>query len=285
MVWAPGGVSKYRDILPLIKTLNRIVAGVEETCIDAVNRNVVTRKGAIDPISWDRYDPSRPKQKIMLNGTANPATDFRYMDAKQLPAYVEMTMKFLESRINRRTGSLDITGLSRKKQQPSGEVMEGLRDAMSGPFRLECDQVEGAMVDAAVMATSRIFQFYTVDQRMKLLGPDGQTWEDYDYVAANMVPASMPKEDHSKLFAINMAQGTLHGASQFQKKTTAIVLRKGHDISLHGLYKILDAGLNADEEIANLKAEAAELPQPVSKKSQGGRTPRQTRTQRNGGAI
>jgi hypothetical protein len=284
-VWAPGGVAKYRDLIPLIKCSNRLLAGVEETCIDAVNRNVVTRKGAIDPISWDRYDPSRPKQKIMLNGTANPATDFRYMDAKQLPSYVEMTIKYLEGRINRRSGALDISGLSRKKQQPSGEVMEGLRDAMSGPYRLECDQVEGAMVEAARLGTSRVFQFYNKDQRIKLLGADGETWQDYDYVAENMVPASMPKEDHWQLFPIGLAPGTMHGGSQAQKKQVALSLRKTRDISLHGLYKILDAGLNADEEIANLKAESQELPQMPAKKSAGGRVPRQTRSSRNGNPI
>lgn len=282
-VWSPGGVSKYRDILPLIRTMNRIGAGVEETCMDAVNRNVITRKGAIDPMSWERFDPSRPKQKIMLNGTANPATDFRYMEAKQLPGYVDMFLKFLEGRVNRRTGALDITGLSRKKQQPSAEVMQGIQDSMSGPYRLECEQVEGGIVEMARMGTSRVFQFYNKDQRLKLLGADGETWEDYDYVAKNMVPASMPKEDHFRMFAISGKVGTMHGSSQSQKKQVAIALRRGHDISLHGLYKILDAGVNADEEIANLAAEAKELPQPAPKSS--GRTPRATRSARNGSPV
>jgi len=281
-VWSPGGVAKYRDIIPLIKTMNRLGAGLEEICIDAVNRNVVTRKGAIDPISWERFDPSRPKQKIMLNGTANPATDFRYMEAKQLPGYFESFLKFLEGRINRRTGALDITGLSRKKQQPSGEVMQSLQDAMSGPYRLECEQVEGAIVELARMGLSRVFQFYNKNQRLKLLGADGETWEDYDYVAENMVPASMPKEDHYRMFSVLGAIGTMHGGSQSQKKQVAIALRRGHDISLHGLYKVLDAGLNADEEIANLATEAKELPQPAPK---SGRTPRATRSQRNGSPI
>lgn len=282
-VWSPGGVAKYRDILPLVKTQNRIMAGVEETVMDAVNRNVITRKGAIDPISWDRFDPSRPKQKVMLNGTANPATDFRYMEAKQLPGYVESTVKFLESRINRRTGALDVSGMSRKKQVPSGEVLTDLQDAMSGPYRLECDQVETAMCELGQLAISRIFQFYTIDQRLKILGPDGQSWEDYDYVAENMVPASAPKEDHWRLFSFNIAPGTLHGKSQFQKKQVAIALRRAHDISLHSLYRLLDAGLNADEEISMIAKESKELPQPAPKAS--GRTPRPSRSQRNGSPI
>ena len=284
-VWSPGGVAKYRDIVPLVKTSNRLVAGVEECSIDAVNRNVVTRKGAIDPMTWDRFDPSRPKQKIMLNGTANPATDFKYMDAKQMPQYVMEAIKFLEARINRRTGALDISGLSRKKQVPSGEVLTDMQEAMSGPYRLECDQVESALCEAGQLGVSRVFQFYTVDQRMKILGPDGQTWEDYDYVAANMVPASAPKEDHSSLFAFNIAPGTAHARSQYQKKVVALNLRKGRDISLHSLYRILDAGLDADQEIDRLKQEAQEMPQMAAPPKGAGRQSRMTRGQRNGSPV
>jgi hypothetical protein len=281
-VWGPGGVAKYRDIMPLVKTQNRLMAGVEECSIDAVNRNVVTRKGAIDPISWDRFDPSRPKQKIMLNGTANPATDFRYMEAKQIPSYVPEAIKYLDARINKRTGSLDIQGLSRKKQQPSGEVMQTLQDSMSGPYRLEMEQVETAMVSGGTLMVSRVFQFYTVDQRLRILGPDGQTWEDYDYVAQNMVPAHAPKEDWWRLFPFAIAPGTMHGSQSYQRKVVALNLRKSRDISLHSLYRMLDAGLNADEEIANLKAESQELPQPVKGKSAGGRQTRMTRQERQG---
>jgi hypothetical protein len=279
-VWGPGGVSKYRDILPLVKTQNRLVAGVEECSIDAVNRNVITRKGAIDPLSWDRFDPSRPKQKIMLNGTANPGSDFKYMDAKQLPQYTLEAIKYLDGRINRRTGALDIQGLSRKKQQPSGEVMQTLQDAMSGPYRLECEQLESAMCEAGQLGVSRIFQFYTLDQRLRMLGPDGQTWQDYDYVAANMVPAHSPKEDHWRAFAFLIAPGTLHGAQKYQKSVIALNLRKVRDISRKSLFRILDVGLNADQEMAELKKEAAEMPPPPPKGQ--GRQQRMTRQERQG---
>ena len=280
-VWAPGGISKYRDLIPLIKSINRIGAGVDETVMDAVNRTVVSRKGAVEPRMWDAFDPSRPKQKVLLNGTANPATDFKYMDAKNLPPYVEMWLRHLDGRVKTKSGSLDISGLSRKKQAPGGDTIENMRDAMSGPFRLESRYVEQAVKEVAILMVSRIFQFFTLNQRLRLLGPDGQTWEDYDYVAESMVPASAPKEDHWKLFSVDVAQGSMHGSSEFQKKVIAMRLRQGRDLSLRSLYKAINAGFDADEEIQRLKQEAQEMPQPAAK----GRTPRQTRTARNGGPI
>ena len=276
-VWSPGGISKYRDLIPLVKSLNRLGAGVDETVMDAVNRTVVSRKGAVEPLMWDRFDPSRPKQKVLLNGTANPATDFRYMDAKQLPNYVEMWLRHMDSRIKTRGGQLDIDGLSRKRQVPGSDAVENMRDAMSGPFRLEGRRIETAMKEAAIMSVSRIFQFFTLSQRLRLLGEDGQTWQDYDYNAQSMIPSHMPKEDHWKLFSINVAQGSMHGSPEHQKKLLATRLRLSRDISLKSYYKMLNIGLNPEEEMEYLKAEQAELmPLPA------GRAPRLSRGQRTG---
>ena len=283
-VWAPFGISKYRDLIPLVQSANRIGAGVEETVMDAVNRNVVTRKGAIAPTDWDRFDPSRPKQKIMLNGTANPQTDFRYMDAKQLPVYVEMWLRNLDSRIKQKSGALDVSGLSRKKQVPGGDTITGMQDAMSGPYRLESRYVEQALCEAGILGVSRIFQFLTLDDRLRLLGPDGKTWEDYDYQASSMVPAHAPKEDWWRLFPVNVAQGSMHGSSQTKKQIIAMNLAKVNKISLKSLYEILEIGLDADQEIAQIKQEMSEMPQPAPAKSHG-RQERMTRSARTGGPF
>jgi hypothetical protein len=283
-VWAPGGISKYRDLVPLCRSLNRVGSGVEETVIDAVNRNVVTRRGAIAPIDWDRYDPSKPKQKLMLNGNANVSQDFKYMEAKQLPAYVEMWLKHLDQRIKSRSGALDIQGLMSKKQVSGGDAIEGMRDAKSGPYRLESRYVEELIVKAATMMVSRIFQFYTVDQRLRLLGPDGQTWEDYDYQASSMVPAFSPAWDHWKLFSVRAKQGSMHGNSTYKKQVAAITLLKMGKMSLETAYSILDIGVDGSQEISKIVKESKELPQPAPKKGQG-RDPRQTRGQRTGNPI
>jgi len=280
-VWSMGGISKYRDLVPLARSQNRIGAGVEETVIDAVNRNVVTRKGAIDPISWERFDPSKPKQKIMLNGTADPSRDWKYMDAKQLPPYVEMWLRYIDSAIKRRSGMLDIQGLARKKQAPGSDTVQSMQDAMSGPYRLESRYVEEAIRQAAILETSRVFQFWTVDQRLRILGPDGMSFEDFMYIASNMVPGMAPKEDWWQQFPINVAQGSMHGSTEVKKQVIAMNLYKAHGISLHGLYEILNIGLDADEQIALIKKEMEQLPQPAPK----GRQERTSRSQRNGSPI
>lgn len=282
-VWAPGGISKYRDLIPLSRSLNKVGAGVEETVMDAVNRNVVSKKGAMDMVSWKRFDPTQPKQKIMLNANANPKTDFVYMDAKTLPAYVEMWLKHIDARIKTRSGALDISGMMRKKQIPGADTVEGIRDSMSGPFRLESGYVEVVIQEIAELEVSRIFQFYTLNQRLRILGEDGKTWEDYDYVANKMVPAFSPKEDHWRLFPMNFKQGSMHGNKEQQKKVVALNLRKTRDISLESLYEILDVGLSAETEIARLQKESKELPQPPARAS--AKQARTSGTQRKGSPI
>ena len=284
-VWAPGGISKYRDIVPLARSANRIGVGVDETVVDAVNRTVVTRKGAIDPTSWDRFDPSRPKQKVMLNGTANPTADFKYMEAKVLPPYVEMWLRFLDNAIKRRAGIIDVGGMQRKRQVPGSDTVQAMQDALSGPYRIESRYVEDGIRQAAVLEVSRVFQFYTLDQRLRILGADGATWEDFSYISNNMVPAFAPKEDWWQQFSVNVAQGSMHGAAKYRKQVIVLNLLKANKVSLKSAYDILDVGLNAEEELQQIKREMTILPPPAPAHAQrgAGRQERTTRAERTGG--
>jgi hypothetical protein len=133
------------------------------------------------------------------------------------------------------------------------------------------------LIQAGIQAISNIFQYYTWEQRMRMLGADGQTWEDFDYDPRSMVPASQPKEDHWKLFSILIKQGSLHGASKDREKMMAIQLAKMNKISLRELYRRLEVA-NGDQIIKEMAEEAKALGPPP----QNGRTPRGGRGERTG---
>lgn len=278
VVWSPYGISVYRDLLPLVRVANRIGVGVDEATAHALNRWLVSRKGAIDPVTWDNLKPGMPGQKVMMLGMANVASDLKWMDPPTVPQYVGDFLRYLVDTIRRRSGSLDISGLARKKQAPGGDTVESMRDAMSGPLRLEGRYVEDTIRQAAIQSTSHVFQFFTLSQRLRLLGADGQTWEDYDYNAQSMVPAGAPKEDWWRMFSVNVAQGSMHGQSEFQKKQEAYVLRRSGDLSRAGLYR----RIKFPEKVEQIEQEMQQ------EKKDGvpggtGRVPRQTRAAKTGG--
>jgi hypothetical protein len=282
-VWSPGGISKYRDLIPLIQSVNRIGAGVNEAIVQAINATIVGRRGAVDPVSWERFVPGKPAQKLLLNPNGDPARDIKRMDPPVLPGYVAEFLRYCVDTIKKRSGSLDISGLAKKKQVPGGDTIANMTDAMSAPFRLEGRYTEEAIRQAAIQAVSDVFQFWTLDRRLKVLGPDGETYEDFQYMRKNMVPMSSPKEDHWRQFAVDFKPGSMHGNTLAQKKNEAVVLRRQGDLSRRGLYRQAQIAENVDQVEAELKQEAqAGIPM-AGKQAKG--SPRTTRGQRQGSPL
>lgn len=283
-VWSPGGISKYRDLIPLCRSINRIGAGVDEAVMRALNGTFLSKRGALPEAAWDAFQPGKPGQKILMNPIANPATDFREMTSPALPPQVDMWLRYLVDDIKRRSGSVDVQGLSKKKQAPGGDTIAQMQDAMSGRFRLEGRYVESAIKRCGYQVVSNIFQYTTLDHRMEVLGGDGVSMSDFDEYAGSMVPWSSPKEDYWKLFPLNIEQGSMHGNNKFVTKQTALLLSREGKISMEGLYEVLEFPLSVEKEIQRLaKEHQAGIGTPPQKGA--GRTPRTTRSARNGGAI
>jgi hypothetical protein len=253
-VWSPGGIAKYRDLIPLVKSCNRIGAGVDEAVMRALNLNVIGKRGTIPEAAWDAFIPSKPGQKVLMTSLAQVG-DLRYMDPPNLPSYTGEFQRYLIETIKRRSGSLDITGLAKKKQVPGGDSIEQMRDVMSGPFQLESRYVEVAVEEVGTQMVSNVFQYATLDGRMRVLGADGMTPEDFDYRAGDMVPSSEPREDFWKKFSFKIAPGSAHGSSKTQKKIEALTLYKAGALSFHGLYRQMEFPENPDVVIAEMQKE------------------------------
>lgn len=280
VVWAPGGLSKYRSQVPLNQAINEISASSLDVIRKALNPVVVTRENAVRTATWKAFDVGRPGEKLKLTSISNPQSDVRFMDPPILPAYVyQMMAQYLIPTFDRRSGRMDVNALGKKNQVPGGDTIEQMRDTLQTSFRLEARFIEAFLRDAGTMAVSNIFQFYTAKQRLYTLGTDGLTWQDFDYDPGTMVPASLPKEDHWKQFPIAIAQGSLHGASKDRNKQVSISLFRLGAISRKELLRTLEI-----KNIEQIEAEIAEeresgmVPMATGK----GQVPRLTRGQRVG---
>lgn len=275
-VWSPGGISKYHDLIPLCRSINMVGAGIDESVMRALNGTWVAKRGAIPEAVWEAFQPGKPGQKILLNPIAN-INEFKEMQAPSLPQQVGEWLKYLVDTIKRRSGSLDIQGLSRKNQAPGGDAIEQMRDTMSSPFRLEGRYLESALESAGRQTISNVFQFATLDGRLRVLGKDGMTWEDFSFYRDKlMTPDIESPQDHWRSFAMKIAPGSSHGSSKNQKKIEAFTLYKAGALSMKGLYELIDAPLNAETEMQRLKEEHE------MGIGAAGKQPRQNRNQRNG---
>jgi len=280
IVWGPGGLSKYRDQIPLNKAINEISAATLDVCKKAVNPQVISKEGAVRDAAWQKFFPDMPGGKLKLTSVGQPNQDVVFMNPPILPAYVFlMLQQYLIPTFDRRTGRVDINALARKNQVPGGETIEQMRDSMQTAFRLESRLIERFICDAGTIAVSNVFQFYTMARRMAMLGVDGLTWSDFDYNPKTMVPATSPKEDHWRMFSMQVAPGSLHSANKDRDKQLAVSLFRLSGVSRKEMLRKLDFG-NIDQiegEIAQERGEGME-PDATGK----GRVPRLTRSARTG---
>ena len=281
-IWSFWGLSKYQNLIPLNKAINEIGAGTMDMIKRALNPQMLAKENSIVKDAFERFFPNMPGGKLKMTNMSDVQRDVRYMDPPQLPAYVFQFFQAVSGEFDRLAGAVDVGKLSNKKQVPGGESIEQMRDAANPAIRLEGRYIEDFLRDTGMLAISNVFQFYTAKRRLRILGGNGLTWQDFDYDPGNMVPDAERREEHWMNFSMEIAPGSLLGTNKTQEKTAAMTLFKLGAISRAALLRKLDLGAEATQIEQEIKKEHAEGTSP----HQGsGRTPRQNREQRNGSPM
>ena len=287
-IWSFWGVSKYRDLVPLNKAINEIGAGTMDIVKRTLNPQLIAKEGAVNKDAFERFFPNMPGGKLKINNSYNAMTDIRYMDPPVLPQSIFQMAEFITAEYDRASGSIDTSNLASKGQVPGGESIEAMRDMANPAVRLEGRYIEAFLRDTGKIAISNIFQFYTRAQRLRILGENGLTWQDFDYDPKKMMtPDGEIAEDHWRNFSMEVVPGSLLGTNKVQEAQTAMSLFKIGGISRKALLRQLGRGAEADQIEQEIKdevdADISTIAGPAKQQGQG-RTPRLTRGARNGQA-
>ncbi len=280
-MWSFWGLSKYRNLVPLNKAINEIGAGTMDMVKRALNPQMLFKENSVAKDTFERFFPNMPGGKLKMTNMADVSKDVRFLEPPLLPPYVFQFAQFVASEFDRLGGIVDTQKLSNKKQVPGGESIEAMRDMANPAVRLEGRYIEEFLRDTGTLAISNIFQFYTAEQRLKILGGDGLTWEDFNFRPGDMLPDSGPIEDHWRNFSMEIAPGSLLGTSKAQEKNAAMTLFKMQAISRAALLRKLELGTEADTIEKEIQQEIQTGTRPGGGGGQG-RTPRPTREQRQG---
>jgi hypothetical protein len=279
-VWRAGGISTYRNLVPLQLAMNKIGAGTLDLAERAVDPQMAFEDGALDDTSYRNFYPDRPGGTLKLQPNKQWGAHARYVDPPPLPGYVGTFMDRVDRAFDRQSGTLDVAGMTGKKQVPGGEVWEQARDTSQTVFRLDSRHVEPFMRAAGTQFVSNVFQYWSRRQRMWMLGRDGSTWQDFMY-EPDMMPLGSPKEDHWRLFPVRIAAGSMHSARRDREKQLSVSLFRLGGISRREMLRTLGYGerkiQQIEEEIGEEHGGSIE-PDAIGK----GATPRLSRTQRTG---
>lgn len=282
-VWANGGLSAYRDLKPLNIAINKIGNGIESVVDKAVKPIAITRDGAVNATSWEKFFTDRPGGKLKLTNMGNPSTDVRFIEPPNLPGYVNQHLQYLIQTFREQAGQLDLGSMAKKKQLPGGDTVEQFKDSMTTSRRRELRNVQWFLEDAGDIALPCVAQYFSRDQRFRMLGAKGLTKADFDYKPGSMVPwAGLPEEFHAN-FSLYVDSGSFHQGSKDRNKQMALVMRKNHDISRHELHRQLETGVSMEQNDKELQQEQAQMPQPQAK-GKGPKT-EMTRGQKNGKVV
>ncbi len=282
IVWGSRGLSKFRNLLPFNFAINEVGAGVIDTVRKALNQTVISQKGAFADEDWNRFFPDIPGQKLRTQGANwQPSNAIRYVDPPPMPQYVtDFLTRYLIPTFEKHAGTIDANAIMGKRQLPSGDSLDALRDSQGGHFRLEGRLIEMFLARCANHGVSNVLQYFNSKQRMARLGPDGSTLEDFDYNPSTMVPAEEQRESFWKKFSAEVAPGSMHGANREKHQNKAIVLYARRAIGTAELLKAVDWP-DIDRTIKERDEEFARLNIPPVPQD-GTRTPRLTVSQQHG---
>lgn len=280
--WSFWGQSKYRDLLPLNRAINDIGAGMLDMIQRCLNPVMATVKNRVADSMWKEFYPNMPGAKLMLMPNAS-VNDIKYLDPPPIPSYVIHFLQYLTTEFDRLAGAIDVNSLGKKKQVPGGDTIEQMRELMNSITRLEGRYIEKFLEDAGVQATSNFFQFFELPVRLRMLGKDGISWEDFNsesmFSGPNLIPDNVPKEDHWRSYATKIGVGSLLGSSKDRDKQMAINLASHGLAPLRFLYQTLDLP-DPDGMLVQLAKEHED-----GIGASGGQKPRGTRGQKNGKAA
>src|SRR5205814_3554983 len=100
-------------------------------------------------------------------------------------------IKMLIDEMKELSGTQELSSLVQLGQIPSSETVERMIESWSPAIRLRSRVMESFLREMAMMVLMNFFQFYTQAQRVAVLGPRGQTFEDFDFDPGTLIPDMM----------------------------------------------------------------------------------------------
>ncbi len=284
--WNYYGLSTYRSLVPMQEAINRIPAGVLDMIARCVNPVLIAKSNVASQAAWKEFLADRPGAQLRVNPSVRIAEDIKYADIPQLPPYVlQLLSGYLIPEFDKMSGVVDISAINGKKQVPGGDTLQMMQDSLQTPIRREERYLEGFLQRAGQQFVSNALQFYTVEQRLRILGEDGITSQDFTYSPDTVNVNTLDRERQQSLwkcFSITIKSGSLHSGAKDREKQEAIALAARNLISRKELYRILGYDPGTADRIINELMEEAQVMAQMTGQGQGPRAPRSSGEQEKG---
>jgi hypothetical protein len=276
--WQTYGMSDMKSLMDLQDIVNQILAGVLDMIKRAVNPPFFAPKQAFTESVWQSLDLSMPGARMAYN-PASP-NEPKVVQTAQLPGFVLPMQQNVQHEMDQTSNIAALTEAVKKKQVPSGDTLDTIRGAQQGPARMKGRNIEWFIVDNGIQIVPNMFQFYTGNRRVFVLGPDGQVAADKDWKGSEMVANRNNAQEEIRAFRFTVVEGSLLSAQRVEMVANLGKLRMQGDLDRHTFYekieKLMNVRFDVDKIEKNLiKEHQAGLAAMPPKGGKGGGTRKQ----------
>jgi hypothetical protein len=166
--WIFGGLSLVHDLMPVNEAINKIANDFLINFAQHANPGTLFDKNAVPDNVYKRFDARREGWKLKINPTYGEGA--KIVAPPQFPAWAMEFAGALSQEFDSLSGTANLQALLQLRQSPSAETIQKYWEALTPEIRLEGRMLESAIRELADMIKSNIFQFYSAERRIMLLG-------------------------------------------------------------------------------------------------------------------
>jgi hypothetical protein len=247
--WSLMGTSPLQPALSVQRAIDENVRAIQDHIRRVARPGLIYDKNAVPSNVAKKLDMRKDGAKIAHNPHAGkPVTPIH---EPALDQTIPEWLKFLLEEMENLAGTASMKQFTQLGQVPSTETIDKIIDSMTPLVRARSRSMEIFIRDFAMILASMFMQFYTLDLRLRILGADGMTFEDWDYYAGDLVPDFIADEDYDdqgnvrrealergpspdfirnreflRYFSFDIAQGSLLDAATITKKLLYLQLSR-----------------------------------------------------------
>lgn len=177
----PWGSSEVGLIKSIQAVMNKLASSIVENAVKMNNNIWIGDRDALEKTEWkDLNDAPGLIVKV------RPGRTLRRESAPALPGSTFQMIQWLTQTMNTLTGLEDVTQGRRPVGLVSSNAIEALNLAAQTLIRYQARKFENFLERVGKRMIARIFQYYSSDRLMHMLGQDG-AWKEYAFERQRMI--------------------------------------------------------------------------------------------------
>jgi hypothetical protein len=189
------GLAPMWDLLSLQASLDWNLRVIDDHNAQVAQPPVIGDALTVGPNGIDAVNTRKAGLKLITNPMGK---GFDFPQVPPLDTGIYNYVESLKNEMDVLAGTDILKQISALNQAPSADTIERLMQTQSGIMRSRSRSIEAFMREFATQLMWNFCQFYTAQKKFTIMGPRGNTPEDFDFDPGNMVPAFVHGDDFNE---------------------------------------------------------------------------------------